>query len=361
VKRHSMRLSDGRELIFFDDRDDTVRDCVDRRELASATSASELRYDPLTGEWIAYAADRQNRTFPPAADECPLCPSDAHRDSEIPAAEYDVVVFENRFPSFSGSPAAPPSAVTPWHLTQPGAGRCEVVCFTSEHHSRFADLTPVRVRLVIAALIDRTQELAAIPGVEQVFCFENRGAEIGVTLSHPHGQIYAYPFVTPDPFGADQRRAPLAYARRQSVRRPSNRGTRSGQRVVAANDYWTAFVPPAARWPVEVFIAPHRTVPDLPALTDDEVEAFGLIYLDLLRRFDNLFGVEMPYVAAWHQAPVRIGRDLHHLYMQLFSTRRSAGKLKYLAGPEAAMGAFINDIMPEDAARMLRDAATTAL
>ncbi|GAB3953732.1 hypothetical protein GCM10027614_59590 [Micromonospora vulcania] len=120
----------------------------------------------------------------------------------------------------------------------------------------------------------------------------------------------------------------------------------TGDRVVAENEHWTAFVPAAARWPFEVHVAPHRAVPDIPALSDSERDAFGPLYLDLLRRFDGLFDMPMPYIAAWNQAPVRIDRELGHLHLQLFSIRRAVDKLKYLAGSESGMGVFINDISP---------------
>jgi UDPglucose--hexose-1-phosphate uridylyltransferase len=333
MKRTTTRLADGRELIYFDERDDAVHPEVDRRDLPPPPPASELRYDRLTGEWVAIAAHRQTRTFLPPSDECPLCPSTPERSTEVPAYGYDVVVFENRFPALP---------------------RCEVVCFTCDHNASFASLSPARVRTVLDALADRTAELSALPYVEQVFCFENRGVEIGVTLHHPHGQIYAYPFVTP------RTRTMLSAARAcggGSLFADVLAAERDAAvRVVAENAHWTAYVPAAARWPFEVHLVPHRPVPDLPALDDAERATFGPIYLDLLRRFDGLFGQPMPYISAWYQAPVRAGRDLAHLHLQLFSIRRAPGKLKYLAGSESAMGAFINDIRPEEAARMLREA-----
>jgi UDPglucose--hexose-1-phosphate uridylyltransferase len=190
VKKTSIRLADGRELIYYDSRDDAVRDAVDSRPLDAVATTAEIRYDALLGDSVAIASHRQARTYHPPADECPLCPSRDGRlggtshagghGGEIPAADYDVAVFENRFPSLAGD-----------------AGRCEVVCFTSDHDASFADLTEEQAGLVLEAWTDRTAELAELPQVEQVFCFENRGAEIGVTLGHPHGQIYGYPFVTP--------------------------------------------------------------------------------------------------------------------------------------------------------------------
>ncbi|GAA2907271.1 galactose-1-phosphate uridylyltransferase [Streptosporangium fragile] len=358
MKRTITHLADGRELFYFDRRDDADRSAVDERDLPPRPPASELRYDPLTEEWIAMAGHRQGRTFLPPASECPLCPSVPGRPTEIPSAEYEVVVFENRFPSFSAQPGTY-GQVGGLSEVRPGAGRCEVVCFTSEHDSSFSRLSPEQVELVMEAWIDRTAELSAMPGVEQVFCFENRGAEIGITLTHPHGQIYAYPYVTPRTrltFGAAERHrertggnlfADVLAAEREA-----------GVRVVASNEHWTAFVPAAARWPVEVHLYPHRRVPDLGGLEPAERAAFGPLYTDVLRRLDGLFDMPMPYIAAWHQAPVNVGRDLAYAHMELFSIRRAANKLKYLAGSESAMGAFVNDVLPEETAQLLRSVVT---
>jgi UDPglucose--hexose-1-phosphate uridylyltransferase len=332
---------------------------VDVRRLPRPPEASELRYDPLVDEWVAIATHRQTRTHLPPEDECPLCPSTPDRHTEIPAYDYDVVVFENRFPAFSHRfPTAPPAAPTPLVPSRVGVGRCEVVCFTPDHDASFASLPPRRVRTVLGALADRTSELSALPDVEQVFCFENRGEEIGVTLRHPHGQIYAYPFVPP------RARAMLTAARRYRERTgrilladvlAAERAARV--RAIAGNEHWTAYVPAAARWPFEVHVVPHRQVLDLAGLTDEESAAFAPVYLDVLRRCDALFDAPLPYISAWHQAPVRHpDRALAYLHLQLTSVRRAAGKLKYLAGSESAMGAFVNDVRPEDAARMLKEA-----
>jgi UDPglucose--hexose-1-phosphate uridylyltransferase len=360
MKRTSITLADGRELIYFDERDDAVRDETDRRELPPVPYASEMRYDALLDEWVAIAAHRQTRTFLPAAGDCPLCPSTVDRSTEIPGYDYDVVVFENRFPSFNHRhPAQPYADVTPLTPVRPAVGRCEVVCFTPDHNASFASLSPDRVRTVIAALADRTAELSALPEVEQVFPFENRGEEIGVTLHHPHGQIYAYPYVTP------RTRTMLRAARAHHERAGSvlmrdilRTEREAGARVVCDSAHWTAYVPAAARWPFEVHVVPHRQILDLAGVSDDEAACFASVYLDVLGRFDRLFGSPMPYIAAWHQAPVRHpDRELAYLHLQLTSPRRAAGKLKYLAGSESAMGAFVNDVRPEEAARLMREVA----
>jgi UDPglucose--hexose-1-phosphate uridylyltransferase len=359
AKRTSIRLADGRELIYFDERADADRSAADRRKLPPPPPTSQLRLDPLVDEWVAVAAHRQTRTFLPPSDKCPLCPSTPGFSSEIPSPDYDVVVFENQFPSFS-------DRVVPDEITQltdltpvrPAVGRCEVVCFTSDHDSSFGALTPARVRTVVDVLAHRTTAMSAIPGVAQVFPFENRGVEIGVTLHHPHGQIYAYPMVPP------RTTAMLAAAGRHAERTGGRNlyadvlaAERAAKvRVVAENDHWTAYVPAAARWPFEVQLAPHRQVPDIPALNSDERDAFGPLYLEVLHRFDGLFGKPAPYISAWHQAVVGAGRELGYLHLQVFTIRRAADKLKYLAGSESAMGAFINDIVPEKAAELLREA-----
>lgn len=229
--------------------------------------------------------------------------------------------------------------------------------FSSDHNASLAEVSPRRMRTIIEAWVDRTTALSEKPGVEQVYCFENRGSEIGVTLHHPHGQIYAFPFVTP------RTRRILASAEEYRARTGGDlfadilRTEQEAKvRVVAESEHWTAFVPAAAHWPVEVHIQPHRPVPDLPALTTAERADFAELYLDVLRRLDALFDAPLPYVSAWHQAPLRQGRDLARLRLELFSVRRAPGKLKYLAGTESGMDVFINDVAPETTARRLREA-----
>jgi UDPglucose--hexose-1-phosphate uridylyltransferase len=355
VHKTLIRLADGRELLYFDEAP-TDRSAPDTRDLPTTHTNSLIRRDPVLDEWTVVASHRQSRTYLPPADECPLDPSRPGRPTEIPASSYDVVVFENRFPSLAqGSMVADDSAPALF-ITLPGNGRCEVVCFTSDHNSSFAALAPHRVRMVMDVWADRTAALSAMPGVEQVFPFENRGEEIGVTLHHPHGQIYAYPFLSP------------RLTRQLHVAREHHAGTgglvccevvaaeSQAERVIRDGEHWLAFVPFAARWPYEVHVYPRRHVADLTELTVAERDEFADIYPDVLRRFDRLFDKPMPYIAAWNQAPVHDGRELAHLHLELFSSRRTATKLKFLAGSESAMGVFVNDVTPEAAAEKLRNA-----
>lgn len=358
MRRTLTRLADGRELVYFDS-DTTAAttdrtQVVDRRDLEPTATSSEIRHDAVLDEWVAIASHRQGRTHLPPADDCPLCPSRDGRHTEVPAEDYDVVSFENRFPSFAED-ADPGFTEDDEHRA--GRGRCEVVCFTSNHDTAMSQLPPERVRLVLDAWIDRSASMASLPAVEQIFCFENRGEEIGVTLGHPHGQIYGYPFVTP------RTRTMIEAARRHRDRTGGDvyadrvaAELAAGSRMVTGTEHWVAFVPFAARWPVEVHVYPRRGVPDLPSLDGAARDDFPAVYLAVLRAMDCLYDAPLPYISAWHQAPVRVDRDLMSLHLEVFSIKRAANKLKFLAGSESGMGAYINDIAPERAAAMLRDA-----
>ncbi len=357
--RTDARLADGRELFYYDREPGADRSATDRRtDLPPAETSSQMRWNPLFRDYAVIAGHRQTRTYKPPDDLCPLCPSHDGRLTEIPADDYEVAVFENRFPSFSvNSLAAVPTVDEPPFKSGPGAGRCEVVCFTSDHNRSFAGLSAAQARTVIDAWADRTAALSQIESVEYVFCFENRGEEIGVTLSHPHGQIYGYPFVPPRFFTAG-----LA-ARRHRERTGRclqcdllEAELKAEERIVCESAYWVAYVPFAARWPFEVRVVPRRHAPDLVSLDDAERDDLAATYLDVLRRFDGLFDTPTPYVAGWQQAPVRVDRDVSHLAAEIFTIRRAPGKLKYLAGSESGAAIWINDITPEDAAARLRSA-----
>lgn len=367
MNRTQATLADGREIFFYDDVPRT-RTVHDTRDIVRPGGGSELRWDAYLGEWVAVAAARQHRTHKPATALCPLCPTTDERATEIPQDDYDVVVFENRFPSLAGGPELPldkpEQALAAGEdltaLRHPGAGRCEVVCFTPEHTTSLAQLDPRRLRTVVDAWADRTAALLALPEVDQVYCFENRGEEIGVTLHHPHGQIYGYPFPTP----RTARMLESARATRKATgedlfARTLAAEQAAGERIISRTEHWTAFVPAWARWPVEVHLMPHRAVRTLPELSDAERDDFAALYLDILQRGDRLFGAALPYISGWQQAPASAGDTDFRLHLQLFSIRRAENKLKYLAGSESGVGVFINDIPPEQMAQRLRESGGT--
>ncbi|HEU4361909.1 MAG TPA: galactose-1-phosphate uridylyltransferase [Mycobacterium sp.] len=327
----------------------------DRRPLPPRDpEPSQLRFDRATGQWVIIAAQRQDRTYKPPAELCPLCPGPTGLSSEVPAANYDVAVFENRFPSLAGTGPTPPDA--DGFVTAPGHGRCEVICFSDNHSGSFAGLPVAHARLVVEAWRHRTAELQAMPGIEQVFCFENRGEEIGVTLTHPHGQIYGYPYLTP------RTAAMLSQADEHRNRHGSNLFAdllagelADGSRIIARTELFTAFVPFAARWPVEVHLYPNRKVANLTELTDAELDGFAAMYREVLGRFDRMYDAPLPYIAALHQFSDTVAQRDGYFHVEFMSIRRSATKLKYLAGSESAMDAFIVDVTPEAVAARLRE------
>jgi UDPglucose--hexose-1-phosphate uridylyltransferase len=365
IAKRAHVLADGRELIYFDDADTRLPpDRVpDLRELDPRPPTAQMRQDPLTGEWIAVAAARQDRIVMPPAGLDPLAPQGRDNPSEIPS-DYDVAVFENRSPAFGpalpgpGSHEADPAYLDGTALGRavPAYGRCEVICFSPAHEGAFGSISRSRARTVIEAWADRTATLSSLPGTAQVYIFENRGADIGVTLQHPHGQIYAYPYVTPrtrqllaqiDAYG------PALFA-------DILKAEREGPRVLLAGEHWTAFVPFAARWPIEAHLLPNDHVADFAETSQAQREELAVLYLRLLRGLDALYHDPTPYIAGWHQAPVRSHRDAARLHLQLMSPRRAPDKLKYLAGSESGMGAWIGDIPAEIQAERLRAAIAAA-
>jgi UDPglucose--hexose-1-phosphate uridylyltransferase len=360
-------LADGRPVLYFDDvaTDGPVHETPDTRALPEPPHAGELRYDVLTGEWVTIAGHRMNRTFLPSAADCPLDPTrDPGRPTEIPDSRYDVAVFANRFPSFAPLTVGPAegAAQPPFGpADQPAYGHCDVVVFSSDHDAAVAELPAARMRTIVEAWAQRTAAHSADPRIAEVFVFENSGQEIGVTLTHPHGQVYAYPVLPPRSAQLLEQARRHRQATGGSLLADVLAAERAeGTRVVLRGEHFTAYVPRAARWPVEVHLAPHRDVPDLAALDDAERAELALVYQELLRRVNRFHpGVDrVPYISGWHQAPTGEGRELGRLHLQLFSLLRAPGKLKYLAGSESGMGAWINDTTPERIADRLREVAS---
>ncbi|MGO9488474.1 MAG: galactose-1-phosphate uridylyltransferase [Solirubrobacteraceae bacterium] len=303
---------------------------------------SELRFNELRGEQVAYAIDRQERTFLPGRGQCPLCPTRPGGPvTEIPLPAFEIVVFENRFPAF-----------------EPPAGAAEVVVYTDDHDASLGSLPAGRAEALMWVWRQRYTELGARPDVDYVYVFENRGVEVGVTLHHPHGQIYGYPFLPPVPaleIAADQRLGGCA------VCALVEREREDGQRILHENDAVIAYVPRAARWPYEAHIVMLAHRPSLLACEPDELRLLAQGLQSLVRGYDALFDRPMPYVMAVHQAPTAPGRDGEgHLHVEFYPPLRSADKLKFPAGSEQGAGTFISDVLPEEAAVGLREAIERA-
>lgn len=425
------KLSDGRDFFYIDDNPEYVsghktRELIDPRKLAYRftshvdsegnevpSEVPQMRQDPLTGDWIPMSrlwakrpaeildADSNNQgsadgsaddsvrgsaqsRIDPFAGRKPQC---EYQDGEIPDEDYDVVVFENRYPAMAQVAGVPNTTTyvdgNPLWKQAPAAGRCEVICFSSNENMLPANLSVLRMRTIVEAWAFRTAEISQIEGIEQIYPFENHGSQIGVTLHHPHGQIYAYPFIAPR-LEQELRHTEAYFERTGSnlLKDLMNSEIEAKKRVIMHNHSWVAYVPAAARWPLEVHVAPVRDVLTLDQLDDQERWDLAQIYITLLKRANKFFGlsssnagdssaksfasstafdlssgasnanssefVDLPYVAAWHQAPVHDSRRSHYrLNLQFFSFMRDANKIKYLAGSEAGMASWISDTTPE--------------
>ncbi len=282
------------------------------------TSPSDLRTDPHLATQVHYVDSRQRRPNLPTSG-CPFCPGGL----EAPDA-YDVRWFPNRWPAMPGD-------------------RCEVVLYTSDHDATFASLGSTGVRRVIDLWAERTAALGARDDVDLVLVFENRGAEVGATIAHPHGQIYAFDHVPQRSLG-----------RLDAPWRPD---ADPGDRLVIAREGWSAYVPFSDPFPVALTIAPLERRPDLVSLSDCERQSLAELFVDVFARLDRLFDQPLPYMMWLNQRPtVATGWDDAWFNVEIVSPWRAAGVQRFIAAAEVATGEFFNPVIPEDLAQRLRDA-----
>ena len=325
---------------------------------------NQLRWDPTLREWVAYATHRQDRTFLPPAEYCPLCPTEPGGfPTEVPKDHYDIVVFENKFPSLSPDAPEPDERGTALTPTAPGRGVCEVVLYSDDHDATLAGMSERRIRNLVEVWADRYGELGSREEVRYVFIFENKGEAIGVTLHHPHGQIYAYPFIPPRP------KKELEAAR--EYRTESGRCLHcdlvsqeheDGRRIVAKGEHFSAFVPFYAHFPFEAHVYSRRCAPSIADLDASERNDLARVLKRLLTGYDALFGFSLPYMMVMHQSPTD-GEDydgVAHFHIEFYPPNRTADKLKYLAGSETGAGAYVVDTLPEQTAGTLRAAVEDA-
>jgi UDPglucose--hexose-1-phosphate uridylyltransferase len=303
---------------------------------------SELRFNELRGEEVAYAIHRQERTFLPTREHCPLCPTrPGGPATEIPAESFEIVVFENRFPAFE----------------EPN-GAAEVVVYTDDHDLSLGSLPASRAEALMWVWRERYEELGVREEIDYVYVFENRGVEVGVTLHHPHGQIYGYPFLPPVPaleLAADARLGGCAVCRLNEAE------LADGRRLIHEDEHVVTYVPRAARWPYEAHVCMREHRRSLSDCEPRELKALAGSLQHLVRGFDALFSRPFPYVMAVHQEPTRSGERLGgHLHAEFYPPLRTAEKLKYPAGSEQGAGTFISDVLPEESAEHLRAALARA-
>ena len=354
MHKRALRKPDGRALLLY------ARHPLDGTFEAPTPSLAPhapnpyLRWHPLRAEWVAYATHRQHRTFLPPPNYNPLAVSSStEHPTELPAGPWDVAVFENLFPTFAMTSHDPPSLPVP---TAAARGVCEVVVFTQNPASTLGRLPLWHLELLLEVWADRYEQLGALPEIEYVYPFENRGVEVGVTLSHPHGQIYAYPFVPPVPARAlEEERAHYERCGSGLIEDMVAREVVERARLIYEGPSVAAFIPICARYSYEVWIAPRRRAGSFAALTTDERRDFARALKTVLMKFDGLWNSPFPYILAFHQSPT----DGHphpetHLRAEFYPAYRMPGRLKYLAGSEIGAGVFTADTAPEETVKDLQ-------
>lgn len=318
---------------------------------------SELRWHPFLEEWVITATHRQDRTFLPPEDYCPLCPTKPGGfPTEIPQDHYDIVIFENKFPSLRKDPPLPAVAATKISPVKPAQGICEVVVYTSEHTMTLANMPLNRIRNLLRVWQDRFQELGALDYIKYVLIFENKGEAVGVTLHHPHGQIYAFPFIPPK-IERELRASAKHYQQNKKCLfcATLEEEYRDGRRIVFEGERFVAFVPFFARYPYEVYLAPKKHLASLNDFSPNDLDDLAITLKGLLLKYDRLFNLSFPYIMVIHQAPTD-GKDYpdYHFHFEFYPPLRTRTKLKYLAGCESGAGNFINDTLAEEKAAELR-------
>lgn len=305
-------------------------------------SFSHRRWHPLRREWVVYSAHRQSRTYKPSAATCPFCPgSDG---GELPFDDFSIAVFDNRFSSLQKN-APVPDPVPGLDLPVDAAtGNCEVIVYSSDHQSSMASLPAERRELLVRVWGDRIRSLLAIPAMQVVMPFENRGEEAGVTLHHPHGQIYGFGY-----------RPPIIEAMAKSFSEGYDLAKLATmeQYVVADAPGASLLVPPFTRFPYELWVVPKRFRPDPGALTAGEITDVAALLARAAKIYDRFFEKITPYVMVVYAAPKGL-EDVFPFHIQFLPLSRAPNKLKFIAGCELGAGSFLVDILPETAAQNLR-------
>jgi UDPglucose--hexose-1-phosphate uridylyltransferase len=318
--------------------------------MRDSKSSSELRWHPLLRQWVGVAAERQGRPQLPE-EWCPFCPG----SGRVPD-HYDVHLYANNFPAFSFD--NPPFSPEGELFAATGArGACDVVLYSPDHRKLPSELTVDQWEKVIDLWTRRSVELFEHADVQYVSVFENAGLAIGVTMPHPHGQIYAFPFIPP--LVRTELDSASAYSGERGAClycRILEGEIEDGQRLVASNDCFVAFLPFFGRFPTEMQIYSRRHFQNLRDLDDRERGQLAAILKMVRQKYDNLYGFPMPLMMLVRQAPAKATHGYFHFHIDFLPIQRSPTKLKYLAAVESGCGTFLNDTRVEQQAELMRRA-----
>lgn len=342
MKKHIIDRGDDRVLTLYST-DEKIYQIFDGLPPVSSTDA-HMRWHPLRREWIGHASARQGRTFLPHAADCPLCVmTNNDAPTDIPVDDYEIAIFTNRFSALSLGATMPPDLEID---TKVGIGRCDVISYSADHHASLASLSEERIYLLIKAIGDQITDIYMHDDIIYCLPFENRGREIGVTLDHPHGQIYSLSVMP---------RAMKLQAEAMADDAPLANLYDDIDDALILDKAPSAlsYVPRWARYPFESWVMPKRATDGPQSLTDAEIIDLAKMIKATAMRLDAIWQKPMPYTLAWHVAPKGYEGKFHfHLAFQ--PLLRGRNKQKYLASVEQFTGLFLVDLLPEHAARILR-------
>lgn len=314
---------------------------------------AELRWHPLIKDWVMIASHRQNRPQMPE-DWCPFCPG----SGKVPE-NYEVFAFENDFPALTQNPPAPDDVSNEFFKTMPAYGRCEVILYSPEHNAVLTDLTPGHITKLVDLWCERFAAIALDRKIKYVFIFENRGEMVGVTMPHPHGQIYGYPVIpkkielemeSAKEYHADTGRCIFCDMLKEE--------TDFKQRIIFGNEHFIVFLPFFAEYPYGVHIMSKRHTGMITSFDAEERRALAAAIRTTVGMLDCLFGFAFPYMMCMHNAPVNSGGNepYYHFHIEFFPPMRSAAKQKFNASSETGAWAHCNPTCPEEKAEELRQA-----
>ena len=342
IYKRTFVRNDSRELYIYGYNEHTER--ASKELDVTFSSKPHLRWNKPRQEWVTYSAGRKNRTAFPPTKYCPLCPGgNLNFPTEIPFKNFEVAVFPNRWSSFNTHNE---SLVFDDIETKNSNGHCEVIVYSAGHHDTVADMELDRIKLLLHAWIDRYKELIIRDDIQYVMPFENRGEECGVTLHHPHGQIYGYPFVPP----VIQKEVEI-FKKNNFILEMMN--SLEKKYFVYQDEHIIAAVPPFARYAYEIWIMPKKKRAGPWEFNVEEIQSFCICFQKVVKGYDTFLGKKCPYIMGLHAAP-DMKNNTFHFHVEFYPPLRAGDKPKVLAGSESMAGVFIMDVLPEESAEVLR-------
>ena len=342
IYKREFERNDKRHLLLFG--------YEEHKEIASKEleitplPSPHMRWNPARQEWVTYSETRKVRTSFPPEEYCPLCPgAELNFATEIPFKNFEVAIFPNRWASFNTNDD---KTSIDGLRTKPSNGECEVVVYSSKHLDTIAQMPISRIELLFNAWSDRYIKLLERDDIQYVMPFENRGIECGVTLHHPHGQIYAYPFIPPV-----IKKEIEAFNKENFIKKLMKDLEKNY--FVYQDDHVIAAVPPFARYAYEIWIIPKRQIAGPWQFTDQEYNSFAIALQKVVRGYDSFLGRRCPYIMGLHAAP-NLEDNNFHFHIEFYPPLRHGDKPKVLAGSESMAGVFIMDVFPEETAIELR-------